>query len=142
KLLGVDVASVGDAHGATVGSRAYVFSDEVKQVYKKLVVSGDHKHLLGAVLVGEAEEYGSLLQMMLNKMELPQHPEDLILPQRDSGGAKGGGIGVAALPAAAQICSCNNVSKGAICGAIDTGCTTLGDLKKKTKAATSCGGCG
>jgi nitrite reductase (NADH) large subunit len=142
KLLGVDVASVGDAHCATPGARTYAFSDEVRQVYKKLVVSPDYKYLLGAVLVGDAEEYGSLLQMTLNKIELPQHPEDLILPQRDSGGVKGGGIGVAALPAAAQICSCNNVSKGAICGAIDTGCTTLGDLKKKTKAATSCGGCG
>ena len=142
KLLGVDVASVGDCHGSTPGSRTYAFSDEVKQVYKKLVVSSDHKHVLGAVLVGEAEEYGALLQMMLNKMELPPHPEDLILPKRDSGGEKGGGIGVAALPAAAQICSCNNVSKGALCSAIDSGCATLGDLKKKTKAASSCGGCG
>jgi nitrite reductase (NADH) large subunit len=42
----------------------------------------------------------------------------------------------------AQICSCNNVSKGTICAAIDAGCTTIGALKKSTKAATSCGGCG
>ena len=41
-----------------------------------------------------------------------------------------------------QICSCNNVSKGTICAAIDAGCTTIGALKKSTKAATSCGGCG
>jgi nitrite reductase (NADH) large subunit len=142
KLLGVDVASIGDCHGLTAGSRSYAFSDEVRQVYKRLVVSGDHKQVLGAVLVGEAEEYGSLLQMMLNRMELPPHPEDLILPRRDSGGEKGGGIGVAALPAAAQICSCNNVSKGAICAAVDSGCATLAELKKKTRAATSCGGCG
>ena len=141
KLLGVDVASIGDAHAATPGARSYAFSDEVKKVYKKLVVSSDHKLLLGAVLVGEAEEYGTLLQMMLNKMELPPHPEDLILPRRDAGGEKGGGLGVAALPAAAQICSCNNISKGAICSAVDNGCVTLGDLKKKTKAASSCGGC-
>jgi nitrite reductase (NADH) large subunit len=39
------------------------------------------------------------------------------------------------------ICSCNNVSKGAICAAIDAGCTTIGALKTSTKAATSCGGC-
>ncbi|TXI05610.1 MAG: nitrite reductase large subunit [Rhizobium sp.] len=141
KLMGVDVASVGDCHAATPGSRTYIFSDEIKQVYKKLVISSDHKLLLGAVLVGEAEEYGTLLQMMLNKMELPPHPEDLILPRRDSGGEKGGGIGVAALPVSAQICSCNNISKGAICEAVESGCVTLGDLKKKTKAATSCGGC-
>ncbi len=142
KLMGVDVASVGDSHGITPGSRTYAFSDEVRQVYKRLVVSGDQKHVLGAVLVGEAEEYGTLLQMMLNKMELPPHPEDLILPKRDSGGEKGGGIGVAALPASAQVCSCNNVSKAAICSAVESGCASLGDIKKKTKAASSCGGCG
>jgi len=50
--------------------------------------------------------------------------------------------GVAGLPATAQICSCNNVSKGTLCAAIDAGCTTIGALKKSTKAATSCGGCG
>ena len=45
------------------------------------------------------------------------------------------------MPDTTQICSCNNVSKGAICAAIDAGCTTIGALKKSTKAATSCGGC-
>ena len=53
KLMGVDVASIGDAHGATAGSLNYVFSDEVAGIYKKLVVSADQKLLLGAVLVGE-----------------------------------------------------------------------------------------
>jgi nitrite reductase (NADH) large subunit len=139
KLMGVDVASIGDAHGATSGARAYSFVDEVKQVYKKLVVSEDNKCLLGGVLVGDAEEYGTLLQMMLNRIALPQHPEELILPARS--GAKPTGLGVAALPASAQICSCNNVSKGALCAAIDAGKVTLGDLKACTKASTSCGGC-
>ncbi|MGH8530211.1 MAG: nitrite reductase large subunit NirB [Nevskiales bacterium] len=139
KLMGVDVASVGDAHAATPGARCYSLHDERKQVYKKLVVSEDDKSLLGAVLVGDAEEYGTLLQMMLNRLPLPEFPEDLILPARE--GAKKPGLGVAALPAAATICSCNNVSKGAICGAIDQGNTSLGQLKTCTKAATSCGGC-
>ena len=140
KLLGVDVASIGDAHCTTPDARSYVFTDEVKQLYKKLVVTPDNKILLGAVLIGDAEEYGTLLQLMLNKIALPQHPEDLILPSRESG-KKTGGVGVGALPPSAQICSCNNVNKGAICDAIESGCVALGDLKKKTKAATSCGGC-
>src|SRR5471032_212052 len=50
KLMGVDVASIGDAHGKTPGSRAYQFSDERKQVYKKLVVSECGKYLLGGVM--------------------------------------------------------------------------------------------
>ncbi|NEX59575.1 nitrite reductase large subunit NirB [Noviherbaspirillum galbum] len=139
KLMGVDVASIGDAMGTTPGSRAYQFSDERKQVYKKIVVSECGKFLLGAVLVGDAAEYGTLLQMMLNRIELPKDPEFLILPQGD-GKAKAG-IGVDALPAAAQICSCNNVSKGQICDAVANGAATIADLKSCTKAGTACGGC-
>ncbi len=140
KLLGVDVASIGDAHASTPGAKAFAFVDEVKQIYKKLVVSADNKTVLGAVLVGEADDYGTLLTMMLNAIPLPERPEALILPSLD--GATKPGLGIGSLPASAQVCSCNNVSKGALCTAIDQGCTTLGALKTATKAATSCGGCG
>jgi len=140
KLLGVDVASVGDAHAATPGARTYSFVDGRKDFYKKLVVSEDGSRLLGAVLVGDTDAYGTCLQTMLSGLPLPEYPEELILPQR-SGSQAAPGSGLAALPADAQICSCNNVSKGAICTAVEAGCTTIGALKKSTKAATSCGGC-
>ncbi|VXB22363.1 nitrite reductase, large subunit, nucleotide-and Fe/S-cluster binding [Burkholderia sp. 8Y] len=139
KLMGVDVASIGDAHGKTPGSRSYQFSDERKQVYKKLVVSDCGKYLLGGVMVGDAAEYGTLLQLMLNKMELPEAPEFLILPQAD-GKAKPA-LGVEALPDAAQICSCNNVSKAEICAAVCAGATSIGAMKSACKAGASCGGC-
>jgi nitrite reductase (NADH) large subunit len=139
KLMGVDVASIGDAHGATRDALNYVYTDEAGGVYKKLVVSGDRKSLLGAILLGDASDYGTLLQMALNPMPLPEHPEDLILPAR-SGSVKGMGIDL--LQDTALICSCNSVSKGTICAAIAAGCSSLGALKKETRAATSCGGCG
>ncbi|MDE1179817.1 nitrite reductase large subunit NirB [Paraburkholderia sp.] len=139
KLMGVDVASIGDAHGKAEGSRTYQFSDERKQVYKKLVVSDCGKYLLGAVMVGDAAEYGTLLQMMLNRIELPASPEFLILPQAD--GKSKPGLGVEALPASAQICSCNSVSKEQICNAVCAGATTIGAVKSATCAGTSCGGC-
>jgi nitrite reductase (NADH) large subunit len=140
KLLGVDVASLGDAHAATPGARCYTFVDERKQIYKKLVVNEDYSKLLGGVLIGDAEDYGTWLQMMLNGLALPANPEELIVPVME-GGKKPAGLGISALPATAQICSCNNVTKGAICSSIDAGCTTIGALKTGTKAATSCGGC-
>ena len=139
KLMGVDVASIGDAHGIAAGSRSYQFTDERKQVYKKIVVSECGKYLLGAVMVGDASEYGTLLQMMLNKIALPEAPEFLILPQAD--GRARPMLGVDALPAAAQICSCNDVSKGALCEAVCSGATTIGALKSCTGAGTACGGC-
>ncbi len=137
KLMGVDVCSIGDAHAAAPGALSYVYTDEI--VYKKLVVSADRKQLLGAILVGDASDYGALLQMVLNPLPLSEHPEELILPLRQ-GTAKG--LGVDLLPDTALVCSCNGVSKGAICAAVASGCTSLGSLKKATKAATSCGGCG
>ena len=139
KLMGVDVASLGDPHGNAPGSRSYQFMDERKQIYKKIVVSDCGKYLLGGVMVGDASEYGTLLQMMLNKIELPEFPEFLILPQAD--GQQKAGLGVDALPEAAQICSCNDVSKGALCAAVAGGATTIGALKSCTKAGTACGGC-
>jgi len=138
KLMGVDVASIGDAHGATLNALNYVFTDEVTGHYKRLVVSSDRKFLLGAILVGDTNEYGTLLQMALNPLPLPEHPEDLILPARE-GGKKG--LGVDMLPDSALVCSCNGVTKGQIASAVGSGCATLAALKKETKCATSCGGC-
>ena len=80
KLLGVSVGSIGDAHYRTPGSHSYVFQDDQAGVYKKIVVSEDNSRLLGAVLVGDVEDYGNLLQMMLNALPLPSHPDTLILP--------------------------------------------------------------
>ena len=139
KLMGVDVASIGDAHGSIPDALSYVYIDEASGIYKKIVITKDKQHLLGAILVGDAGDYGPLLQLTLNGVALPEHPEDLILPVR-TGGAKG--IGVDMLPDSALICSCNNVSKGQICAAVKEGCKSLSSLKAKTKAASSCGGCG
>ena len=139
KLMGVDVASIGDAHGATEGSRSYQFLDERSRTYKKIVVSGCGKRLLGAVLVGDAAQYGTLLQMALNGIALPEAPEFLILPQAQ--GAPQRGLGVEALPASAQVCSCNDVSKGVLCEAVAGGAASIGALKKCTGAGTACGGC-
>jgi nitrite reductase (NADH) large subunit len=137
KLLGVDVGSIGDAHGATAGARSYRFIDEATSTYRRLIVSADGKQALGAVLVGDNSYYDTLLQYVQNGIALPADPASLILPQ----GAGAPALGVEALPATATVCSCHNVSKGAICCAIDNGCSDLAGLKASTKAATGCGGC-
>ncbi len=138
KLMGVDVASIGDAHGTTPNCRSYTYVNDREEVYKKIVVSEDDKLLLGAVLIGDAAEYGSLLQFMLNKMELPSEPEGLILPSLDGSSS---GIGVDALPDSAQLCSCLNVTKGDIIDAVEAGACDMAAIKSCTKAATGCGGC-
>lgn len=139
KLLGVDVASFGDAHGRTPGAMSYQWTHGPQQIYKKIVVSHDGKTLLGGVLVGDAAEYATLVQMMLNGLSLPASPETLILPALAGSAPKA--LGVAALPESAQICSCHNVSKGDICQAVSAGATHIGAIKQCTRAATGCGGC-
>ncbi|WP_415884692.1 nitrite reductase large subunit NirB [Neptuniibacter sp. QD29_5] len=139
KLLGVDVGSIGDAHGQTPGSISYRYSDEDEQVYYRIVVSEDRTKLLGAVLVGDNSKYDTLLQYALNGIDLPEKPQSLILPSLDGSAAPA--LGPDALPDEATICSCLNVTKGQICCSIDEGATSVADVKDATKAASGCGGC-
>ncbi|GAB0154115.1 nitrite reductase large subunit NirB [Marinobacterium sp. BA1] len=138
KLLGVDVGSIGDAHGHTPGCQNYRYSDERSGVYRRLVVSEDGKRLLGAILIGDNSGYDQLLQLALNDMPLPEQPEALILPASEGGLPSAGS---AELPLTATICSCHNVSKGDICEAMNDGAVSVADLKASTRAATGCGGC-
>lgn len=139
KLLGVDVASIGDAHAASPGAQSYTFLDERRQVYKRLVVDAAGRRLIGGVLVGDAESYNAWLNMMRNDLPLPECPEELILPARS--GSEPSASEVAALAGSALVCSCNNVSREQLTAAIEQGATTLGAIKSKTRASTSCGGC-
>ncbi len=138
KLLGVEVGSIGDSKGQADGSLAFVFSDERDAVYKRLNVSADGRRVLGATLVGDTSDYDTLLQYYLNEIDLPDAPENLVLPALDGQAPT---LGADALPLSATICSCHNVSKGDLVTAIDGGCTSLADVKGCTQAATGCGGC-
>ncbi len=141
KLIGVDVASFGDPFIAAPHSRSIVFEDTHGGVYKRINVSPDGQQLLGGVLIGDADAYNMLLQMVNNKIVLPPHPEDLILGARGGEGSDSGS-NVLDLPDAALICSCEAVTKGMICAAVtDQGITTVEAMKKCNKAGTGCGGC-
>jgi NAD(P)H-dependent nitrite reductase large subunit/NAD(P)H-dependent nitrite reductase small subunit len=137
KLMGVDVASFGDYEAKPDKATPLVYEDPFRGYYKKLFFSHDGKHLLGGILVGDASDYGTLMAFCRGGEPLPCPPGELMMPP----GEKTLAAGTAALPDSAQVCSCNNVSKGQICQAIGEGVTTLGQLKSCTKAGTGCGGC-
>ncbi|MDT3405269.1 nitrite reductase large subunit NirB [Mucilaginibacter terrae] len=139
KLIGVDVASYGDAFISEPACRTIVFEDTHKGIYKRINISNDGKLLLGGILIGEAEAYNMLLQTVNNKIALPPNPEDMILGTR--GGEQAEGAGVMGLPDDALICSCEAVSKGDICCSVNDGALNLDAVKKCTKAGTGCGGC-
>lgn len=140
KLIGVDVASFGDAFVTEPEGRTIVFEDTHKGVYKRINISNDGNYLLGGILIGDADAYNILLQTVNNKIALTANPEELILGSR--GGAAAEGAGMMNLPDEAMICSCEAVSKGTICSAVmDQSITTVDGMKKCTKAGTGCGGC-
>src|SRR5947209_3855495 len=132
KLLGVDVASFGDAHATAEGALEVIHNDPVAGRYAKLVVSDDARTLLGGVLVGDAEAYGTLRALV--GAVLPADPGALISPS-------GGELDAAALPAGAQVCSCHAVTVETIGTAVRDGATPVAALKACTKAGTGCGSC-
>ncbi|MGC4887751.1 nitrite reductase large subunit NirB [Micromonospora sp. DT227] len=133
KLLGVDVASFGDAHGVTAGCLDVTYTDPATRSYAKLVLSDDARTLLGGVLVGDASAYPTLRASVGGP--LPGPPLALLAP------AGGPGAGAGALPAAAQVCSCNAVTRADLDAAIAGGATDVPALKACTRAGTSCGSC-
>jgi nitrite reductase (NADH) large subunit len=140
KLIGTDVASFGEALVENDTIKTIVYENKARGIYKRLNISEDGKYLLGGILVGEADEYNMLKQVVNNKIVLPANPEDFILGTR--GGESSVGIGIADLPETATICSCENISKEYILNAIENNnAESVPKIKKCTKAGTGCGGC-
>ncbi len=142
KLIGVDVASFGDAFITEPDCRTIIFEDTHKGVYKRINISNDGKYLLGGILIGDAEAYNMLLQTVNNKIVLPPNPEDMILGSRGGAANENASAGIMNLPDEALICSCESVCKADICNAvIEQNITSVDGIKKCTKAGTGCGGC-
>lgn len=153
KLMGVDVASFGDYFADRDGPKslptrkgnklsadavkALQYKDPFSAVYKKYIFTKDGKYLLGGMMVGDTGDYLKLVNLVNGKKPLEIPPSQLIL-----GAKKEGEDDTLELGNDAQICSCNNVKKGTIIDCIKTeGCKSVGEVKSKTKAGTSCGGC-
>ncbi|MFF1573160.1 nitrite reductase large subunit NirB [Leifsonia sp. NPDC058292] len=137
KLSGVDVASFGDALAVADGALEVVYADPARGLYQKLVMSADVKTLLGGIFVGDASPYLSLRPLL--GRELPGEPASYLSA---AGAEPPAGL---SLPDDAQVCSCNNVSAGAIRDLIrgehGDACTDLAELKTCSRAGTQCGSC-
>lgn len=139
KLMGVDVASFGAYDASPAESIPLTFEDPFGGRYKKLVFSKNGKRLLGGILVGDASEYGTLSMLVKSDAPIPCQPHELVVGSSSGTSALGG---IDSLPDSAQVCSCNNVSKGAICSAIrDQNLDSPAAVKSCTKAGAGCGGC-
>jgi nitrite reductase (NADH) large subunit len=136
KLLGVDVACVGDAHATGDDTREVVVADPIAGTYQKVILQ--HSKVVGAVLVGRKDAYSMLVQMARGVIPTPTDLLSMLTPSASGVPA----LGVGALPDVATICSCHNVTKGAISEAIREGdLSDMSQIKSCTKAGTGCGSC-
>jgi nitrite reductase (NADH) large subunit len=141
KLLGVDVASFGDAQAASTeaGREELVWHDPTTDSYARLVLDAEGL-LIGGMLVGDTSNYLLLSQMARGALPTPDNLASLVLPSGT--GDKPAGLRITDVPDATTVCSCHNVSKGAICAAVRDGeLIDVAAVKSCTKAGTGCGSC-
>ncbi|HVJ92389.1 MAG TPA: nitrite reductase large subunit NirB, partial [Labilithrix sp.] len=137
KLLGTDVASFGDPFVQPEAGRAIAIDDQVRGIYKKLVFDSEGKRILGGILVGDASDYGRLVELTRAKKDVSSELDALGI----GGGAKAP-VSAGEMSDDALICTCNDVRAGAIRDAVRNGeLRTVADVKSCTRAGSGCGGC-
>jgi nitrite reductase (NADH) large subunit len=140
KVTGIDLFSAGDFMGGE-GSEQILLSDPVGGVYKKLVVRNDQ--LVGACLYGDTVDGGWYFKLIREGRNIADIRDQLMFGESNLGDTGHQGQNKAAAMADAdEVCGCNGVTKGSICKAIkEKGLFTLEDVRKHTKASSSCGSC-
>ena len=144
KVTGIDLFSCGDfmgGQGGKGGTDEIVLNDAAGGVYKKLVVKNDT--LVGAVLYGDTADGGWYFQLVKDGQNIRELRDQLLFGQNHVGDGGHAGVSKAAsMPDEAEVCGCNGVCKGDIVKAIKSqGLFTLDDVRKHTKASSSCGSC-
>jgi ferredoxin-nitrate reductase len=129
KIHGFDLCSIGlPERPNTTDYEEIVFIDQAQRYYKKCIIHQDR--LVGAILIGDKNEFQEYRELIANKTEL----SDKRLQLLRSGGP--------ATPVLGKlVCSCNNVGADNLRQAIATGCGSLAELCAATGAGTGCGSC-
>ncbi|ALN80965.1 nitrite reductase [NAD(P)H], large subunit [Lysobacter antibioticus] len=140
KVTGIDLFSAGNFMGGD-GSEEIVLSDPAGGVYKKLVIKDDR--LIGACLYGDTNDGGWYFKLLKDGSRIDDRRDQLMFGEKalgDSGTA--GQNRASAMTDRDEVCGCNGVCKGTIVKAInEQGLFTVDEVKKQTKAASSCGSC-
>ena len=128
KVVGVEVASMGDVDAREADDEVVQVIEEKRGVYRKLVIRDDR--LAGAVLVGDSSAAAGLVRRFERGDPLPANRLDLFASP-DRGAEPTGGV----------ICNCHQVTEPTLLEAVRGGCRTLQDLAGRTGAGTGCGSC-
>ena len=127
--------------------RCLTYKDPFDSVYKKCtrrsvaplkptdIFTADGKYLLGGMMIGDVSDFVKLVSIVKKRKQLDTPPGQFII------GAKSGEEDGGDLDDDAVVCSCHNVSKGALAKCVREGMGDLPAIKKATKAGSGCGGC-
>jgi ferredoxin-nitrate reductase len=130
KLEGLDLCSIGmpDVPPDEEGYDEIIFIDKAKRYYKKCVIKDDR--LVGAILIGDKNEFAEFKDLIENQTELSERRLELLRSGRK-----------VEAPMGRIVCSCNNVGVGNINKLINSGCSNLQDLCATSGAGLGCGSC-
>ena len=140
KVTGIDVFSAGDFSGGE-GTEDLMLSDPGMGIYKRVVIKNDK--IVGAVMYGDTVDGSWYFQLLKDAQSIHEIRDHLLFGKSNLGdvGHKGQNS-AASLPDTAEVCGCNGVCKGTIVKTIkEKGIFTLEDVRKHTKASSSCGSC-
>ncbi|MGY1733464.1 nitrite reductase large subunit NirB [Geodermatophilus sp. SYSU D01045] len=135
KVAGVDVATMGVSTPERDSDEVLVISEPRRGVHLSVVIRDDR--LVGATLLGDTRKVAYLTQAFDRGSALPGERIRLLVDLSDGKEE----VGVADMPADSQVCNCNGVTKGAICGAVADGCGSVGAVMDRTRAGKGCGSC-
>jgi nitrite reductase (NADH) large subunit len=135
KVAGVDVATMGVSTPERDSDEFLVISEPRRGVHLSVVIRDDR--LVGATLLGDTRKVAALTQAFDRGSALPEERIRLLVDLTDGKEE----VGVAEMPADSQVCNCNGVTKGAICGAVADGCGSVGAVMDRTRAGKGCGSC-
>jgi nitrite reductase (NADH) large subunit len=140
KVTGIDLFSAGDFIGDKEAEEI-VLHDAVGGVYKKLVIRDNR--IVGGVMVGDTVDSSWYLQLLRDRQDIHDIRDHLMFGQTHLGNSGHQGQSkAAAMSDDMEVCGCNGVCKGVIVKAIkERGLFTLDDVRKHTKASSSCGSC-
>ncbi|GAB3508360.1 hypothetical protein GCM10027341_44050 [Spirosoma knui] len=130
KMEGLHLCSIGMAE-APPDDRSYeeiVFIDKARRYYKKCIVHQDK--LVGAILIGDKNEFQEFRELIANGIELSDKRLQLLRASKKVDPVEG-----------KLVCSCNNVGQGNLERAIQAGCLDFQQLCQRTGAGTGCGSC-
>ena len=135
KVMGVELASMGITEPKDDGDEVIQFSEPKRGTYKKLIVRDGR--LVGGILMGDISKAAYLMQAFDRDSRLPDERLELLFDL----GAPPQSVTLDEMPADAQVCNCNGVSKAAIGACVTAGAKTTTAVMKATRAGMGCGSC-